>query len=157
MKPLWQNILMNTLAYLNTFYQTQVGKVTIKWRMAKSAETGICISFSCRDHSSFRLGSLCLWQFLRKKLILKLWGIFSGHLVLSAKIETVISWLHPSTQTRALSPDTWRGNGKSWPLTKPWKRNIDSGKPERNNLIRTLWASVKLDNEKRFSMDEIRT
>ena len=32
------------------------------------------------------------------------------------EIETVISWLHPSTQTRALSPDTWRGNGKSPPL-----------------------------------------
>ena len=39
--------------------------VTKEWRKAKSAEAGICIRFSCRDNSSFRLnslGPLCLWQ-----------------------------------------------------------------------------------------------
>ena len=41
-----------------------LGKVvTKKWRVAKSDEPGICIRFSCRDNSSFRLntlGLLCL-------------------------------------------------------------------------------------------------
>ena len=43
-----------------------LGKVvTKKWRVAKSDEPGICIRFSCRDNSSFRLntlGPLCFWQ-----------------------------------------------------------------------------------------------
>ena len=37
---------------------------TKKWRKVKSADAGICIRFSCRDNSSFRLnslGPLCLW------------------------------------------------------------------------------------------------
>ena len=39
--------------------------VTKEWRKVKSADAGICIRFSCRDNSSFRLnslGPLCLWQ-----------------------------------------------------------------------------------------------
>ena len=44
----------------------KLGKVvTKKWRVAKSDEPGICIRFSCRDNSSFRLntlGPLRFWQ-----------------------------------------------------------------------------------------------
>ena len=36
-----------------------MGKLVTKERMkSKSAETGICFSFSCRDNSSFGLNSL---------------------------------------------------------------------------------------------------
>ena len=43
---------------------------TKKWRKVKSADAGICIRFSCRDNSSFRLnspGPLCLWQCFKSK------------------------------------------------------------------------------------------
>ena len=47
---------------------SEVGMVVTKeWRNVKSADAGICIRFSCRDNSSFRLnslGPLCLWQCL---------------------------------------------------------------------------------------------
>ena len=49
--------------------------VTKEWRKVKSADAGICIRFSCRDNSSFRLnslGPLCLWQFFRNNLLLNL-------------------------------------------------------------------------------------
>ena len=44
--------------------------VTKEWRKVKSADAGICIRFSCRDNSSFRLNSLgpmCLWQYFCSK------------------------------------------------------------------------------------------
>ena len=63
-----------------------LGKVvTKKWRVAKSDEPGICIRFSCRDNSSFRINQLTRKLAAQKNALHQ-----SYHFLIHTKMDTVI-------------------------------------------------------------------